>query len=47
MGSETGRPGLLPRTVSLAASARLEGVAGSGGELWFVIAGHEIGRAHV
>jgi len=40
VGSETGRPGLLPRTVSLAASARLEGVAGSGGELWFVIAGH-------
>lgn len=39
MASETGRPGLLPRTVSVAASALLEGVAGSGGELWFVIAG--------
>jgi quercetin dioxygenase-like cupin family protein len=39
VGSETSRPGLLARTVSVAASARLEGVAGSGGELWFVIAG--------
>jgi len=35
----TGIPGLVRRLVSVAPGSRFEGTAGSGGELWFVIAG--------
>jgi len=34
-----GIPGLVRRLVSVAPGSRFEGTAGSGGELWFVIAG--------
>jgi quercetin dioxygenase-like cupin family protein len=33
------RPGLVRRLISVAPGSRFEGTAGSGGELWFVIAG--------
>jgi len=36
----TARPGLVRRLISVAPGSRFEGTAGSGGELWFVIAGH-------
>jgi quercetin dioxygenase-like cupin family protein len=35
----TGRDGLVRRLVEVPSSARFEGTAGPGGELWFVIAG--------
>jgi quercetin dioxygenase-like cupin family protein len=34
-----GRPALVRRLINLAPGSRFEGTAGSGGELWFVIAG--------
>jgi quercetin dioxygenase-like cupin family protein len=34
-----GRPALVRRLISVAPGSRFEGTAGSGGELWFVIAG--------